>query len=222
MNKTVLLQFVVLFIGQANAQKVDLNPQTVTGRDVNIVNVTFLGKPAIRLDVHKAGKSFDDLAILKNTAFKNGTIEVDVAGERKDKTDSTARGFIGVAFRVQARDSTKRYECFYLRLTNGRANDQIRRNHATQYVAIPGYDFARLRKESPGMYEAYADLEETKWIKVKIVVHNEKAQLYIGDSSQPCLIVNELKHGISEGAIALKTDEYTITHFRKLKISQEE
>jgi hypothetical protein len=42
--------------------------------------------------------------------------------------------YIGVAFRVNlnaAKDAAK-YECFCLRPTNGRADDQVRRNHSTQ------------------------------------------------------------------------------------------
>src|SRR5438128_8445754 len=49
-----------------------------------------------------------------------------------------ARGFIGIAFRVRG----DRYEYIYLRPTNGRADDQVRRNHSTQYSAHPSFSFA--------------------------------------------------------------------------------
>jgi hypothetical protein len=42
-----------------------------------------------------------------------------------------ARGFAGIAFRVQP--DLRTYDAFYLRPTNGRADDQVRRNHAAQY-----------------------------------------------------------------------------------------
>ena len=51
-----------------------------------------------------------------------------------------ARGFIGIAFRLQG----NLYEYIYLRPANGRADDQIRRNHSTQYGAHPDYGFDRL------------------------------------------------------------------------------
>lgn len=68
-----------------------------------------------------------------------------------------ARGFIGITFRASADNS--KYETFYLRPTNGRADDQVRRNHTLQYMAIPGYDFDRLRKEAPEKYVSYADMD---------------------------------------------------------------
>ena len=67
------------------------------------------------------------LAIVPNSDFKDGIIELDVAGSPIPQVPN-ARGFIGVAFRVQARPDS--FECFYIRPTNGRANDQLRRNHS--------------------------------------------------------------------------------------------
>ena len=61
--------------------------------------------------------------------------------------DPAMRGFVGVAFRVDPEDSN-RYECFYLRPTNARADVQLRRNHTTQYVSHPDYPWYRLREES--------------------------------------------------------------------------
>jgi hypothetical protein len=51
------------------------------------------------------------------------------------------RGFVGIAFRR-----------FYLRPTNERADDQVRRNHATQYISHRDWPLARLRKETPSQY----------------------------------------------------------------------
>jgi len=211
----------MIFMSQGKGQEIKLSPENVSGPDLKITEVTYSGKQAIRIDFNKKGR-VDDIAVVKGTNFKNGSIEVEMTGERLDKNDSVSRVFIGVAFRVQGRDSTKKYECFYIRLTNGRADDQVRRNHSTQYISIPGYDFARFRRESPGVYESYADMEERKWVKVKVVVHDNKAQLYVGNAEQPCLIVNDLKHGISEGFIGLKADDSSITCFRNLKIAREQ
>lgn len=218
----VLIMCALIFESLTKAQEIKLSPGNVTGKGMKVTEVNYLGKSAIRIDFNKTGKPVDGIAIVKGTNFKNGTFEVELAGERLDKTDTSSRVFIGVAFRVQVLDSVKKYEGFYLRLTNGRADNQLRRNHSTQYISIPGYDFARFRKESPGVYESYADMEERKWIKLKVVVRDNKAQLYIGGASQPSLIVNDLKHGISEGLIALQADDYSINYFRNLKITKEE
>ena len=72
----------------------------------------------------------DHLAIVEGVDFTNGTIEVDLAGEPGPGAAGGARGFVGVAFRVQPDRRT--YDCFYLRPTNGRADDQERRNHSAQ------------------------------------------------------------------------------------------
>jgi hypothetical protein len=130
------------------------------------------------------------------------------------------RGFVGVAFRVNADDYT-RYESFYIRPTNGRADNQLQRNHSTQYVSHMEYPWFRLRKESPGMYESYADMVPGEWTKVKIVVKGKTAKLFLHGAEQPCLIVNDLKHGLSSGKIALWMHFSTIGHFRNLVITPE-
>jgi len=73
--------------------------------------------------------------------FRDGAIEVYLAGQPAAGAGSGARGVIGIAFRLQANG---RYEYIYLRPTNGRADDQVRRNHSTQYSSHPDFDFARL------------------------------------------------------------------------------
>ena len=86
-----------------------------------------------------------------------------------------ARGFTGVAFRISP-DAAK-FELFYLRPTNGRADDQERRNHSAQYDSFPDYPWFRLRKETPGKYESYVDLVPGEWTKVKISVSGVKASV---------------------------------------------
>ena len=94
-----------------------------------------------------------------------------------------ARGFVGIAFRLQA--DRKTYDAFYLRPTNGRADDQERRNHAAQYIARPEWPWDRLRKETPSRYEAYVDLLPGTWTKIRIEVRGERARLYVHDNEQP-------------------------------------
>ena len=78
-------------------------------------------------------------AIVKGASFRDGTIEVDLAGKPAAGAGAGARGFIGIAFRLQ----DNKYEYIYLRPTNGRAEDQVRRNHSTQYGSHPDFDFAK-------------------------------------------------------------------------------
>jgi hypothetical protein len=158
----------------------------------------------------------DSLAILDGADFKDGMIETEVAGTPAVGAPADARGFIGIAFRVAGHGA--KYECFYLRPTNGRADDQLRRNHSVQYVSAPGFPWYKLRKENPGVYESYADMEAGEWTKVKIEVAGTKARLYVNGAAQPCLIVNDLKQGDSRGQIALWTTLETDGYFSNLTV----
>jgi len=178
--------------------------------------VNYNGKPAVRLDALPDAANGASYAIFKGSRFHNGTIEVELAGKPGANAGPGARGFIGIAFRVQG----NRYEYIYLRPTNGRADDQIRRNHSTQYAAQPEFDFDRLRKESPEKYESYVDLEPGVWTKYRIVIDGTKAQLFVHGAAQPCLIVNDMKLGDSEGAVALWIEPGTEGYFTNLKITQ--
>jgi|SRR6516165_1341301 hypothetical protein len=155
-------------------------------------------------------------AFVPGVDFKNGTIEADLAGSPLPGSRADARGFIGIDFRSQKRGT--RSESFYLRPTNGRADDQLRRNHSVQYESMPDFPWFRLRKDNPGVYESYTDLDPGAWTKMKIVVSGTKARLYVNGSDQPCLIVNDLKLGETHGQIALWANWSTDAYFSNLTI----
>jgi len=85
-------------------------------------------------------------------------------------------------------------------------------------VSQPDFPWQRLRDENPGMYESYVDLEAGAWTRIKIVVSGTKAQLYVNDAEQPCLIVNDLKLGEIHGPVALWTGSDTEAYFSNLKV----
>ncbi len=158
------------------------------------------------------------LAVVKGVEFSNGTIELEVSGQPAPGAQGGARGFVGVAFRLQGDHKT--YDCFYLRPTNGRADDQERRNHSVQYISHPEWTWYRFRSETPSRYETYADLVPGEWISLKIEVDGEKARLYVSGAEQPTLIVNDLKSGADgKGSVALWLEGSTVAHYRNLKIS---
>lgn len=159
----------------------------------------------------------DKLAVLPDALFRDGTIEVDVAGRPAAGAQEAARGFVGVAFRVAP--GVAAFECFYIRPTNGRADDQLRRNHSTQYISFPGHPWHKLREETPGLYESYADMVPGEWTRLRITVEGERARLYVGGAEQPALIVNDLKLGESEGAIGLWIGPGTEGFFADLRVT---
>jgi hypothetical protein len=155
------------------------------------------------------------VALVNGMDFKDGTIEVEVAGLPIVAMDPTARGFVGVEFRAQEHGT--RAENIYLRPTNGRADDQPRRNHSAQYESVPEFPWHRLREESPGVYESYVDLEAGAWTKMRIEVVGTKARLYVNGATEPCLIVNDLKLGDVRGQIGLWAYIATDAYFSNLK-----
>jgi hypothetical protein len=181
------------------------------------------GKKGLRLTSDEAAlkqagpADIEQLARIEGLEFSNGTIEAEIAGAPSEGASAGARGFVGVAFRLQ--DDMKTYDAFYIRPTNGRADDQERRNHAVQYISHPQWPWMRLRQETPSKYESYVDLLPGEWTKIKIEVHGDKARLYIGDNAQPTLIVNDVKSGAQKrGGVALWVGPETVGHFRNLRV----
>lgn len=190
-------------------------PEQLEAHGVSVANANYQGKAAVRVNALPDAANGQSYAIVKGSRLHNGTIEVDLAGKPAASAGPGARGFIGVAFRLQG----SRYEYIYLRPTNGRADDQVRRNHSTQYGAQPDFDFDRLRKESPEKYESYVDLEPGVWTKYRIVIDGTKARLFVHGADQPCLVVNDMKLGDSEGAVALWVGPGTEGYFANLKVT---
>jgi hypothetical protein len=177
------------------------------------------GIKAIHITQTPGAQGEDTLAIVSDTGLQDGVIEADLAGAPEPGASGDARGFIGVAFRVQP--SAAKFELIYLRPTNGRAENQLRRNHSTQYVSFPDWPWQRTRQETPGLYESYTDLEPGVWTKVRIVVAGVKARLFVQGAEQPSLIVNDLKLTPAKGAIGLWTGPGTDGYFANLRVSPE-
>lgn len=177
------------------------------------------GIEALRVTKDPKVEAVDEATFAKvvDADFKNGVIEVTVLSKLLADAPAFARGFVGVAFRIG--ESNTQFECMYIRPTNGRAEDQLRRNRATQYFSYPDFKFDRLRTEAPGQYESYADMGLNEWIKLKIEVNGEQAKLYLNQSKQPVLIVNDLKHGAdASGGIGLWVDIGTEGYFTDLRV----
>jgi hypothetical protein len=160
----------------------------------------------------------DRLLLLPVADFESGTIEAEISGEPGGGASQGARGFVGVAFRVSA--DTAKFDAFYLRPTNGRAEDQVRRNHSAQYISHPAWTWNRLRKEEPEKYESYVDLAPGEWTRVRIEVEGVKARLFVHGNAQPTLVVNDLKQGAWKGQVGLWIGPGTIGHFRNVKVTK--
>ena len=214
------VRFVVASILASGAVLSLASGQTLDQLQLHKVRATaaeYRGNIAIHVTQEPGEQGEDTLAIVSRTELQGGVIEVDVASAPAPGAFGDARGFIGVAFRVQP--DAARFELLYLRPTNGRAEDQLRRNHSTQYVSFPDWPWQRTRQETPGLYESYADLEPGVWTKVKIVLAGGKARLYVHGAGQPCLIVNDLKLPPAKGAIGLWAGPGTDGYFANLRLT---
>jgi len=192
-----------------DASRLELN-------NANVESVTYHGQSALKM-TEKEARPGGALAVLKGVQFHDGTIELEVSGAPSKNAEATARGFIGVVFRIQS--DGKHHEEFYLRPTNGRAEDQEQRNHSTQYVSAPDWPWERLRRETPSRYESYVDLQAGEWTRMRVVVRGKDARLFVGDAPQPALIVHDLKLGDVEGGVALWIGPGTEGYFRNVVIT---
>lgn len=227
MNRTLVSILVPLLLlsitasTQPKSKSIALDKLTdAKPRNVKSEPVTFKGKKALRV-TDTAPPTLGDgdrLLLLTGTDFQNGVIEVELSGDVMPNAGEGARGFVGMAFRVQP--EAAKFECFYLRPTNGRADDQVRRNHSVQYISYPEFPWQRLRKEFPEKYESYVDIIPGEWTKVKIEISGVKAKLYVHGAAQPTLIINDLKLGETKGAIGLWVGPGTVAHFANLRVTQ--
>ena len=154
---------------------------------------------------------------LKDIEFSNGTIEFKMLSTVPDYSlFRQAQGFIGIAFRIGESDQS--FESIYLRPKAGRSENQFARNHTVQYFCYPDYKFDRLRKESEGTYETYADVGLGEWITIRLEVDGEKAKLHINNQQSASFLVEKLKGPVTRGGIGLWVDIGTVGYFRDLKI----
>src|SRR3989441_6108998 len=206
-----------LCFGQAtsNAQTFVLNDT----KDLVLLNVKadaieYQGRKAVRL-TKDTGK--DGFALLSGTDFQDGAIEADIALKITTPPGVRMPGFVGIAFR--ARPDASRYDLFYLRPGNARSDDQAMRNHAVQYTSAPDFDWYKLRREWPWVYEGYADLKPETWTKVRIEVKGRSAKLYLNGSENPSLVVDGLKGQDLRGGVALWSYQGEEAYFSNVRIT---
>lgn len=220
---TFLFFGIFLLRGQSlQSQSIKLNKSTLEAVHVSMSLEKLMGREVVKVIKDSTIDQTDapTFAKLKGFEFSNGTIEINVLSRLLPNAPVSARGFIGLAFRIN--NDNSKFESIYIRPTNGRAESQVRRNHSIQYFSYPDYDYERFRKEAPEQYESYADMALNEWIKLKIVVKDARAQLYLNENKQPSLIINDLKHGAStSGSVGLWIDIGTEGFFSDLKISKQ-
>lgn len=177
-RNTLLFVFVICSLLYSNnySQKIEIPFDSDKWNLLGAENTEFLGR-----------KSLMGMATLKDIEFENGIIEMDIAvtGERS---------YPGVVFRMSSQNE---YERIYLRPHLPKTFQNVIQYEGT----FKGLDSWQLYY-GPGK-TTNASLPVNQWFHVKIEVLNDQALLYLNDSTEPILFVEELAHGKSKGTIGV-------------------
>ena len=162
---------------------------------------------------------FDENTIvkLKDLDFHNGIIRVKMLSRLLPDAPDFARGFIGIVYRVNQDNSE--FESFYIRPTNGMTDDPVRKAHGCQYFSYPGYTFAYFREFGITEYEASIHNGLNEWVQLTAVIHDERAEFYLNEESDPVLEVRHMKHGKdAHGSVGFFSEIGTEAFFKDLEI----
>lgn len=199
---------------------INLDINNLKAVHTTISNVEFEGEKVLRVVKSEKIMEFDEntYAKLIDSTFHNGIIEVKMLSRLLPDAPDFARGFIGIAFRIN--DDDTKFESYYVRPTNGKTNDPIRKAHGCQYFSYPKYTFSYFRDHNITKYEAPVNIDLNEWIKLKAVIEDSKAIFYINDEPNPILIVDDLIHDNHlTGSIGFFVDIGTEAFFKDLKIT---
>ncbi len=215
----------------ASSQAIQLKNQEFELHNVTGSIIKFQGKKVLKIERDLKALPFDENNIEATVDephyarlvgledFENGTIEVKMYSQLQDPAPYPGiAGFIGVYFRIKEDDSA--FDGIYVRPKVGRVNDQQYRNHAVQYIAYPHAKFDMLRKSDPGKYEGSAPVALNEWIKMRIEVNGDIAEMFINDLKYSTFVVDKLLGTNKIGAVGLYVDIGTIGYFRDLKITK--
>ena len=128
------------------------------------------------------------IAWIKGQQFTSGTIDVDIKGR-----DILQRSFLGIVFHG-INDTT--YEAIYFRPFNFRATDPERKVHAVEYIALPEFDWPKLRQEHHNQYEKGVDPipDPTGWFHARIEITGDLVKVFVNGNTSPSLSIKPLTH----------------------------
>jgi len=151
----------------------------------------------------------DGILMLNDLVFGNCTIELEIQGK-----DTPGRSFVGVAFHIE-NDST--FDAIYFRAFNFKNPD--RNDHSVQYISHPEYPWHRLREESPGQYENTVSPvpNPVDWFKVKVEIEFPTVKVYVNDSDEPSLQVEQISER-KKGGVGLWVGNNSEGGFKNLKV----
>lgn len=195
----------------AALQQIDLAERLTAGK-LRGVNREVSALQGSGRGIHVSEKAGPGVVWIEGTDFSEGSIEIEVRGR-----DVLQRSFVGVAFH---RKDDGTYDAVYLRPFNFRADDPARRQNAVQYMAVPDYDWPRLRKEFPSEFENPVEppVAPTEWVPLRVVAKGRTVQVYVGAVKSPTLEVRKLGSH-NQGLIGLWVGNNSDGDFANLRIT---
>jgi hypothetical protein len=195
----------------AAPQQINL-AEWLAGGKLRAVNRDVTALEGDKRGVKVSEKAGPGVVWIEGSDFEQGTIEIDVRGR-----DVLQQSFLGIAFHGK---DDKTYEAVYLRPFNFRAQDPDRHQHAVQYVAVPDYDWPRLRKEFPEEFENPVDasIAPTDWVPLRVVVKGNALQIFVGKVNAPALEVRKLGT-LDRGLIGLWVGNNSDGDFTNLRVT---
>jgi hypothetical protein len=211
----VLLVTCVLAVAQTPQQgaqqRIDLASSLAAGM-LRAVNRDVTKLQGSQNGVHMSDRSDPGIVWIQGSDFTQGTIEVDVRGR-----DQFQRSFIGIAFHGV---DDRTYEAVYLRPFNFRTEDVTSHRHAIQYMALPEFDWPRLRQKFPEEFEGPVDssIVPSDWVTLRVLVQGQIVEVYVGPSKTPALRIRKLGE-LNRGIIGLWTGNNSDGDFANLRIT---
>lgn len=201
---------ILLHVGHSlHAQTKELIPDLSRARDTTYWspfnrNATYRDE-ALYLD----SKPGEGILWLKDLAFFNGIIELDIKGKNE-----TGKSFVGVAF--HGLDNST-YEAIYFRPFNFLS--PLRKNHSVQYVSHPAFTWDKLREQSPGKYENETSPvpDPEQWFHAKVVVESPVVKVFVNHSKEASVTIKQLSTNKS-GMIGLWVGNNSDGYFKNLRI----
>ena len=218
--------YMVLFATVASALEFENYPldtlDKTTAQGVKAEVVDYHGQKGIHIAVSSDHKSAEQggcdhctYLALETIPFRDGTIEINMAGEPQQGAAATANGFVGIVFRVS--EDQSKYEGVYFRPTNAVSEDEAQREMTVQYFSYPDHTAEQLRESDPGKYESAANIRPGQWFNLKAEINNNQAIFYI--DGEKVLVVDRLFHGSEhKGVIGFITEPGNDAYFSELQI----
>jgi hypothetical protein len=154
--------------------------------------VTYKGFKSMRIFPSATRQTFP--VVLKDFNFTSGTIEFDAIPAADDFNDAIAVNF------HQA--DPYNYESVYLRLQN---DESLQRDDAIQYTPfINGVNLWDMMKP----FRGFADIKNTQWNHIKVVISGLQMLVYVNDLSKPTLRVPRLEGNHHSGSISFDGNAY--------------